>query len=96
MNQKTRNTCVCFPTLYIWPVFSLKRMKIHATFALLILALSGEISSCKPSPEDESTGGTTTALPTIIPDGTTTSEVVSDGSTVTISSVEPDSTGLVK
>ena len=85
-----------FPTLYIWPVFSLKRMKIHATFALLILALSGEISSCKPSPEDESTGGTTTALPTIIPDGTTTSEVVSDGSTVKISSVEPDSTGLVK
>ena len=64
-------------------------MKIHATFALLILALSGEISSCKPSPEDEN------GLPTIEPDGTTTTEMVPDGSTIKPSSVEPNSTGKI-
>merc|ERR1711983_150561 len=65
---------------------SLQRMKIYVTFALLILALSGEISSCKPSPEDEN------GLPTIEPDSTTTTEMVPDGSTIQPSSVEPNST----
>ena len=86
LNSDFKNTCVYF---HLYLQFSLQRMKIHATFALLILALSGEISSCKPSPEDEN------GLPTIEPDGTTTTEMVPDGSTIKPSSVEPNSTGKI-